>query len=98
MTQEYIWGRWPDAFCKFGYDDGDGVVQTKRIARILEDAGYAVKYARWSPHNTMIYSIKKSGIEFMPLLSKDFRIGYDDPRDYLDPEIQDILDRHFPSV
>ena len=37
---------WREAFAKFGYDDGDGNVQIKAVANILEDSGYAVKYSR----------------------------------------------------
>ena len=85
---------WHHAFAKFGYDDGDGNVQTKRVARILEDAGYAVKYSRWSPHNTIIYSIEKDGIEYMPLGDPDFRIGYDDPALYLPRDIIQLLNAH----
>ncbi|MGH1470869.1 MAG: hypothetical protein ACRBCS_06725 [Cellvibrionaceae bacterium] len=85
---------WHHAFSKFGYEDGDGDVQTKFVASILEDAGYAVKYSRWSPHNTIIYSIKKDGVEFMPLGNPSFRIGYDDPTAYLPQKIINILEKH----
>lgn len=89
---------WNNAFAKFGYDDGDGKVETPYIAQILEDAGYSVKYSRWSPHNILIYSIQKNGIEYMPLDNPNFRIGYDDPRNYLPDDIQAILDEKIPSV
>ena len=78
---------WSEAFNKFGYDDGDGDVQTPLVAKALEDAGYRVKYSRWSPHNTIIYSIKKDGIESMPINNLKYRIGYDDPTLYLPEEI-----------
>jgi len=75
---------WSEAFAKFGYDgDGDGKVKTPLIAHALEDAGYRVKYSRWSPHNTIIYSIKKGGVEFTPCDNPNYRIGYDDPSSYL---------------
>ena len=35
---------WSEAFNKFGYDDGDGDVQSPLVAKVLEDAGYSVKY------------------------------------------------------
>ena len=82
---------WSEAFNKFGYDDGDGIIETPIVARILEDAGYTVKFSRWSPHNTIIYSIQKDGVEFMPLNHKFIRIGYDDPHQYLPNKIVGIL-------
>lgn len=91
---------WSHAFAKFGYDDGDGDgdgnIQTTSVAQILENAGYTVHFSRWSPHNTLIYSIKKNGIEFMPLNSLQYCIGYDDPKNYLPEKIQEILDRKIP--
>ena len=93
MTTEIILTQhWSEAFNKFGYDDGDGVVETPLVAEILENAGYRVKYSRWSPHNTIIYSIKKDGTELMPLDHHFWRIGYDDPRAYLGKNIIRILD------
>ena len=82
---------WHHAFSKFGYDDGDGDVQTPHVAKVLEDAGYSVKYSRWSPHNTIIYSIQKGGMELMPINNHKHRIGYDDPGSYLPEEILDLL-------
>ena len=89
---------WSEAFSKFGFNDGDGDVKTPLIALALEHAGYAVKYSRWSPHNTIIYSIKKDGIEFMPINNPQYRISYDDPREYLPDDILSLLDEEFPSV
>ncbi|MCU7829162.1 MAG: hypothetical protein KZQ85_08865 [Candidatus Thiodiazotropha sp. (ex Myrtea sp. 'scaly one' KF741663)] len=87
---------WHHAFAKFGYDDGDGAVETPRIARILEDAGYAVATARFGPHNTIITSIRKNGIEYMPVLDPHICIGYDDPATYLPQEIQNLLNHNVP--
>ncbi len=86
---------WSEAFAKFGYNDGDGIIYTPIIAQALEGAGYSVKYSRWSPHNTLIYSIQKYGIEYMPLYDPATRIGYDDPRDYLAQDVTDLLDQLF---
>jgi len=46
---------WHHAFAKFGYDDGDGKVLTPEVARVLEKAGYSVKYSHWSPLTTLLY-------------------------------------------
>lgn len=85
---------WSNAFYKFGYDDGDGVVETPCIAAQLENGGYQVQYSRWSPHNTIIYSIIKGEKELMPVPGMGYRIGYDDPRLYLPTAICRVLDRH----
>ena len=90
--------RWHEAFAKFGYDDGDGSVKTPLIAQALENAGYDVKYSRWSPHNTLIYSITKNGTEYMPDAVSKYRIGYDDPKEYLSGEIISLLDEAFPTA
>ena len=66
---------WNEAFSKFGFDDGDGDIKTPLIAQALEDAGYHVKYSRWSPHNTLIHSIIRDEIEFMPLNNPLYRIS-----------------------
>ena len=89
---------WSEAFSKFGFDDGDGYVQTPYVARVLEGAGYSVKYSRWSPHNTLIYSIKKDDLELMPLNNPKYRIGYDNPRNYLPSDIVELLDETFPAI
>lgn len=89
---------WSEAFAKFGYDDGNGRIETPYIAQALINAGYSVKYSRWSPHNTLIYSITKDGKEYMPSEYSDYRIGYDNPREYLPADIIAVLEKDFPPV
>lgn len=89
---------WHHAFAKFGYNDGDGKVETLEVASILEEAGYEVRYSRWSPHNTIIHSIVKDGIEYMPLDDPKTFIGFDDPATYLPLEIQILLDDKIPPT
>lgn len=96
-TKIILTQHWSEAFDKFGYDDGDGVVETPLVAEILENAGYRVKYSRWSPHNTIIYSIKKDGIELMPLGHHFWRIGYDNPTKYLPNTITILLEAKNPN-
>ncbi|MCF6252890.1 MAG: hypothetical protein L3J75_16715 [Methylococcaceae bacterium] len=72
---------WREAFAKFGFDDGDRNLQTPRIVQALDNARYHVKYSRQSPHNTLIYSIEKDSVEFMPIKTNNYRIGYDYPLD-----------------
>lgn len=88
---------WNHAFAKFGYDDGDGKIETPHIAQILENAGYTVHFSRWSPHNTLIYSIQKDGIEFMPRNTAKYLIGYDDPQEYLPVDVLELLEQIFPA-
>jgi uncharacterized Zn-finger protein len=90
---EYCGNRyhWSHAFSKFGYNDGDGSIETPQIAELLEGEGYEVNYGRWIAHNTLIFSIKKDGMELMPLDNSRIRIGYDDPKIYLPEDIQAIL-------
>ncbi len=88
---------WREAFSKFGFNDGDGNIKTPHIAEALKFAGCYVKYSRWSPHNELIYSIKKDGIEYMPVDNDDYKIGYDNPLDYLPIEILKSLEEEFPT-
>ncbi len=88
---------WKDAFSKFGYNDGDGIIKTPLIAQAVENAGYQVKFSRWSPHNTIIYSIKRDGIEYMPNKNPNYLIGYDDPQEYLPIDILALLNTEFPE-
>jgi hypothetical protein len=80
---------WADAFDKFGFGDGDGLVMTSSVADILIAAGYAVETVHWGMHNVIISSIKRDGVEQIPAGTT---IGYDDPRGYLPAEIVSLLD------
>jgi len=102
MTQFYkpsvpvitIQGRWEEAFDKFGFDDGDGLVETDRIADVLRLAGYDVHVERWGIHNTVIASICKDGQELIPYDRSNYQFGYDEPRDFLPAELVQFLDDH----
>ena len=80
---------WAEAFDKFGFGDGDGLVMTSAVADILIEAGYAVETAHWGLHNVIITSIKRDGVEQIPAGTQ---IGYDDPRGYLPADIAILLD------
>jgi hypothetical protein len=47
-------------------------------------------------HNTVIMSIKKDGIELMPVDQPGIHPGYDDPRTYLPADMVALLDRELP--
>ncbi len=93
---EYEWN-WVEAFDKFGFNDGDGQVETGLVASALNEAGYEVITEEWGMHNTVISSIKKDGKDLIP---DDGQIdtGYDNPRDYLPESIIDLLDKEFPPI
>jgi len=89
--------QWKNAFSKFGYDDGDGNVITPEVAQVLEKSGYDVKFGVWQTHNTIIYSIKKDGWEYMPSRFTGHAIGYSDPVEYLPVDILKLLEKEFPT-
>jgi len=82
---------WEEAFDKFGFGDGDGLVMTDTVANVIRQAGYLVTTQKWGLHNVIITSIKLGRIEQIP---KGKRLGYDDPRDYLPAGIIALLDEH----
>jgi len=87
----YRW-HWEEAFDKFGFNDGDGQVETWQVQSVLEGTGYTVELVEWGLHNTIICSIKKGGIEYVPDNSSEYTLGYDNPRDYLPKQIVQLLD------
>lgn len=91
MPLKHIIWSWEEAFDKFGFDDGDGLVMTDTVVRVLADAGYNVTAEPWGSHNVVIFSIKDaSGVEQIPT---DINLGYDEPRDYLPEAIITLLDQ-----
>lgn len=93
---DYRWS-WTEAFEKFGFNDGDGQVETWQVEAVLAKAGYAVTVEDWGWHNTVIASIKHDGREQIPHDDPGVTFGYDDPRDYLPAEIVTLLDRELPE-
>ena len=86
---------WEEAFDKFGFGDGDGIVMTEHVAMALRKAGYAVTTEPWGWHNVTITSItNKKGKELIP---DTINLGYDEPRDYLPARIIKVLDEAFPD-
>lgn len=90
--------QWVEAFYKFGFDDGDGHIETARVTGLLEDVGFLTDVFEWRPHNTIIVSIKNKDIEYMPIHSPAVLIGYHDPHDYLPDFIINLLDEKFPPT
>lgn len=89
----YAW-QWEDAFNKFGFNDGDGQVETETVAMVLSRAGYKVDWQRWGLHNTIITSIQQNGLELIP---ERANVGYDDPRAYLPAPVVAVLDQRLPA-
>lgn len=87
------WG-WEEAFDKFGFDDGDGLVMTGAVVDVLAAAGYEAKSEPWGIHNIVITAITRDGV---PLIPESVRLGYDHPRKYLPTELIALLDGAFPD-
>ncbi len=87
----YSW-KWEEAFDKFGFNDGDGIVETGSVENVLNEAGYEPETHHWGLHNFVITSIKKDGKELLPVDDESVAIGYDNPRSYLPREIIILLD------
>jgi len=94
---EYHWN-WVDAFDKFGFDDGDGQIETPMVVWALEEAGYNVESTDWGLHNNVIISIKKDSVELIPYDNPEYRFGYSDPHDYFPEYLVNLLDEAFPPV
>lgn len=92
---EYRWD-WEDAFLKFGFGDGANGFLTDIVADLLRAAGYTVNVVPWGIHNVVIDSIRKGGIELIPL--DRIRFGYDEPRDYLPKKLIRLLDRELNAT
>ncbi|MEQ1711744.1 MAG: hypothetical protein ABL908_10115 [Hyphomicrobium sp.] len=81
---------WEEAFDKFGFGDGDGIIMTHVVANVLDKHGYNVSIMPWGLHNDIITSIiARDGTEQIPATAN---LGYDDPRHYLPECIVELLD------
>ena len=87
---------WTEAFAKFGFNDGDGQVETWQVEAVLSDAGYLVKIEEWGIHNTVITSIKKHDVELIPYDNPAYTFGYDDPRAFFPDHLVSLLDEELP--
>lgn len=92
MCKADVQWSWEEAFDKFGFMDGDGLVETQTVADVLIDAGFEVVVEEWGMHNTVITHIRKEGVEQIPDTAI---VGYDDPRVYLPKQIVLLLDKEF---
>ena len=87
---DHIWS-WEEAFDKFGFGDGDGMVMTDAVIRTIKTAGYDASAEAWGFHNVVITSIKRDDCDVIPPTAV---IGYDSPRNYLPVSLIDFLDQH----
>ncbi len=93
---DHAW-TWDEAFLKFGFGDGDGLVMTETVADRLIEAGYDIEHHVWGCHNDVISSIRDwQGHELIP--REDIEFGYDEPRSYLPADLIALLDAAFPSA
>jgi hypothetical protein len=89
----YEWS-WEEAFDKFGFEDGDGLVMTDHVADFLRSTGLSVTVQQYGFHNLVITDIERDGRSLIP---ETTQLGYDDPRDYLPEDLVHDLDRRFPE-
>ena len=85
---------WEEAFDKFGFEDGDGLVMTYEVADFIKELGYEVEADGWGMHNTIITEIKKGDTIVMDG-NQSYDLGYDDPRGYLPKDLIEALDNKF---
>lgn len=89
---------WEEAFDKFGFDDGDGLVLTHLVAealRFMPGRSLTVHHDVFGMHNDVITNIFDGGID---LWSADIaNPGYDDPRNILPGDIIAYLNEEFPA-
>ena len=83
---------WTEAFDKFGFNDGDGIILTHKVVAVLRDAGYDAHAEPWTIHNIVTIEVLKDGVSCIP---DSACLGYDNPRDYLPPEVIALLDEAF---
>ena len=88
----YQW-RWEEAFYKYGFDDGDGLIMTYAVEEFITSLGYEVDIYGGT-HNSVIESILVGGKELLD--NSKFNIGETDPREYLPKELVAHLDAKFP--
>ncbi|WP_444994758.1 hypothetical protein [Aliikangiella sp. IMCC44359] len=89
--------RWEDAFSKFGYDDGDGIIGTWEVANHLVRSGYSLSIGKWGLHNILIYSLQQDGEELIQTPKFKESFGYLNPRSYLPQETIALLDKKFSN-
>ena len=91
MPTKIITWSWEEAFDKFGFEDGDGTRHDRCCgSRATRRWLQCLAAEPWGSHNVVIFSIKDAtGNEIIPSTVK---IGYDDPRSYLQATIIALLD------
>ena len=102
MPRIIIEWSWEEAFSKWGFNDGDGIVMTDEVAKAIRELGYEVEADTWGIHNTVITSIVKEEDSFdlsgdvLSLIEYNQFIG-DDIREHLPADLVEHLDRKFPD-
>ena len=104
---ETVYWEWIEAFCKFGFDDGDGMVMTHRVVEAIEELGYKAVSNTWGCHNEVISQVYTTGPgeedyketnywgNANGYMVEDYTVGYDDPRLHLPKDIIDHLNKTF---
>ncbi|MDD4986999.1 MAG: hypothetical protein PHQ43_14740 [Dehalococcoidales bacterium] len=92
MPKVTISWEWVEAFDKFGFNDGDGLVFTDDVVSFLKTQGYECACCS-GIHNYMICEVAKDGQtwEFSGYPDED----EENPRRLLPPELVKALDERF---
>ena len=95
MPQIIINWSWEEAFDKFGFSYGDGLVMTYEVESFLVELGYVVATAQYGLHNHIIDEIKTAEGVVIFGDSLGHEPGYEDPREALPAELVAKLDQQF---
>jgi hypothetical protein len=91
---------WEEAFDKFGFDDGDGIVMTWKVIEVLNEAGYILEEVQWGMHNTIIDTITTADGTLIfgdGVPNESVSPGYTDPREVLPADLVKFLDETLPG-
>ena len=95
MPSTRVFWKWEEAFCKWGFGDGDGLIFTDVVAAEIETLGYRVEYDTPGVHNCYILHIETSDGTCV-YGTDDHDPGYDDPHLVLPVDIVKHLDKALP--
>jgi hypothetical protein len=103
MPKVEVFWTWDEAFDKFGFGDGDGLVMTYEVSSFLTDNGYFVDCDSWGMHNTTIMFLTAPDgtklIDAGEVVGKpDVEYGYDCPSKYLPTDLVALLNKEFGEV
>ena len=98
MPKKVIEWFWEEAFDKFGFGDGDGLVMTGEVMDSINRAGYTVWADSPGVHNYYIIEIADTdGTVIWSDSIEGVDLGYTNPREVLPKSLVEHLDKELPS-